>query len=239
MTDRPVTAFGPDFPFAYDDWLRHPAGLGSIPSDRLGTKIAVIGAGAAGIIAGHELMKLGLHPELYRSGKFGGRLRSEIFEGTEDVVAELGGMRFPVSSSAFYHYVDLVGLESRPFPNPLTPAAGSTVIDLEGETHFARTLDDLPQLYHEVATAYRAALQEHADFTALQQAVRDRDVARLKALWDPLVAKWDERTFMISSFRPRRSRAWASAIARSLARSALAPAAGTATFRTRCWRSCG
>ena len=195
MTDHPVTAFGPDFPFAYDDWLRHPAGLGSIPPDRLGTKVAVIGAGASGIIAGHELMKLGLHPEIYESGKFGGRLRSEIFEGTQDVVAELGGMRFPVSSSAFYHYVDLVGLESRPFPNPLTPAAGSTVIDLEGETHFARTLDDLPQLYHEVATAYRAALQEHADFAALQQAVRDRDVARLKALWDPLVAKWDERTF--------------------------------------------
>lgn len=195
MTDRPVTAFGPDFPFAYDDWLRHPAGLGAIPAERFGTKVAVIGAGCAGIVASHELMKLGLHPEVYESAKLGGRLRSEIFEGTEDVVAELGGMRFPVSSTAFYHYVDLVGLESRPFPNPLTAAAGSTVIDLEGETHFARSLDDLPRLYHEVATAYRAALEEHADFAALQQAVRDRDVARLKALWDPLVAQWDERTF--------------------------------------------
>jgi lysine 2-monooxygenase len=27
----PVTIFGPDFPFAYDDWLAHPAGLGSLP----------------------------------------------------------------------------------------------------------------------------------------------------------------------------------------------------------------
>ena len=25
----PITMFGPDFPFAYDDWLSHPAGLGS------------------------------------------------------------------------------------------------------------------------------------------------------------------------------------------------------------------
>ena len=195
MSTRPVTAFGPDFPFAYDDWLRHPAGLGSVPADQLGTEVAIIGAGASGVIAGYELMKLGLRPILYESAKFGGRLRSEIFEGTEDVVAELGGMRFPVSSTGFYHYVDLVGLESQPFPNPLTPAAGSTIVDLEGETHFARTLDDLPGLYHEVAVAYRAALQEHADFTALQQAVRDRDVARLKAIWDPLVEKWDERTF--------------------------------------------
>ncbi|MFV0302024.1 MAG: flavin monoamine oxidase family protein [Paracoccus sp. (in: a-proteobacteria)] len=192
---KPVTAFGPDFPFAYDDWLGHPAGLGTIPATRHGTEVAIIGAGASGVIAGHELMKLGLCPILYESGKFGGRLRSEIFEGTEDVVAELGGMRFPVSSTGFYHYVDLVGLESRPFPNPLTPAAGSTIVDLEGETHFARNLDDLPRLYHEVAAAYRAALQEHADFADLQQAVRDRDATALKAIWDPLVEKWDERTF--------------------------------------------
>lgn len=192
---KPVTAFGPDFPFAYDDWLTHPAGLGSLPAESHGQAVAVIGAGAAGIIAGHELMKMGLRPEVYESGRFGGRLQSELFEGTEDVVAELGGMRFPVSSRAFYHYVDALGMESRPFPNPLTAAAGSTVIDLEGETHFARSLDDLPRLYHEVAAAYRAALEEHADFAALTQAVRDRDVARLKAIWDPIVAAWDERTF--------------------------------------------
>ena len=24
----PVTMFGPDFPFAFDDWITHPAGLG-------------------------------------------------------------------------------------------------------------------------------------------------------------------------------------------------------------------
>ncbi|NHF73165.1 flavin monoamine oxidase family protein [Paracoccus xiamenensis] len=192
---RPVTAFGPDFPFAYDDWLRHPDGLGQIPSAHHGTEVAIIGAGAAGIIAGYELMKMGLRPIIYESAKFGGRLRSETFEGTEDVVAELGGMRFPVSSTSFYHYVDLVGMDSQPFPNPLTEAAGSTVIDLEGDTRFARTLDDLPQLYHEVAAAYRDALQEHVDFAALQQAVRDRDAARLKQIWDPLVEKWDERTF--------------------------------------------
>ncbi|TAG31716.1 MAG: amine oxidase [Rhodobacterales bacterium] len=192
---KPVTAYGPDFPFAYDDWLTHPAGLGHVPAARHGEAVAIIGAGASGVIAAYELMKMGLRPILYESAKFGGRLRSEVFEGTEDVIAELGGMRFPVSSRAFYYYVDLVGLESHPFPNPLTPAAGSTVIDLEGDTHFARSLDDLPQVYQEVAVAYRAALEEHSDFSALTQAVRDRDPVRLKALWDPLVAKWDERTF--------------------------------------------
>ena len=24
---RPVTVFGPDFPFPFDDWIKHPSGL--------------------------------------------------------------------------------------------------------------------------------------------------------------------------------------------------------------------
>ena len=195
MTSKPFSAFGPDFPFAYDDWLAHPAGLGTIPADRHGAEVAVIGAGAAGMVAAYELMRMGLKPVIYEAGRMGGRLRSEPFEGAEGVIAELGGMRFPVSSAGFYHYVDRLGLESRDFPNPLTPAAGSTVIDLEGETHYAETLADLPELYREVARAYDAALEEGADFTALKAAIRARDAAAIKAIWDPIVRDWDERTF--------------------------------------------
>lgn len=192
---KPVTVFGPDFPFAYDDWIAHPGGLGTLPVSAHGSRVGIIGAGAAGVIAGFELMKLGLRPTLFESSQFGGRLRSKPFEGTDGVIAELGGMRFPVSGTGFYHYVDLLGIDSKPFPNPLTPAAGSTVIDILGQSHYARTLQDLPQLFQEVATAYDAALEEGANFTALKQAIRDRDTARIKAIWNPLVAAWDERTF--------------------------------------------
>ncbi|KIN73290.1 flavin monoamine oxidase family protein [Sulfitobacter guttiformis] len=192
---KPVTVFGPDFPFAYDDWISHPSGIGSLPASALGSKVAIIGSGAAGVIAGYELMKLGLQPILFESGQFGGRLRSQPFEGVEGVIAELGGMRFPVSSTGFYHYVNLLGLESAPFPNPLTPAAGSTVIDLLGKTHYAKTLADLPPLFSEVAHAYATALEEGANFGALKQAIRHRDIPRIKEIWDPLVKAWDERTF--------------------------------------------
>jgi len=46
--DRPVTIFGPDFPFPFDDWIAARAGLGSIPAERHGEEIAVIGAGISG-----------------------------------------------------------------------------------------------------------------------------------------------------------------------------------------------
>lgn len=190
----PVTIFGPDFPFAYDDWLAHPQGLATLPASAHGTEVAIVGAGMAGMTAAYELMKLGLKPVIYEASRMGGRLRSQPFEGGQGVVAELGGMRFPASSTAFFHYVKLLGLEAKPFPNPLTPAAGSTMVDLEGQTHYARTLADLPPLFREVADAWAAALDE-LGFGDLQQALRQRDVPRLKALWNALVPLWDDRTF--------------------------------------------
>lgn len=190
-----LSCFGPDFTYDYEAWLKSPHGLGTIPSEAHGTEVAVIGSGAAGIIAAYELMKLGLRPIVYEAGEFGGRLRSRRFEGAGDVIAELGGMRFPVSSRGFYHYVDKLGLQSRDFPNPLTPAAGSTVVDLLGETHYAETIDDLPQIYRDVAQAYDDALEESANFTALKEAIRAKDRARIKEIWNPIVRDWDDRTF--------------------------------------------
>ncbi|MEL6575065.1 MAG: NAD(P)/FAD-dependent oxidoreductase, partial [Pseudomonadota bacterium] len=134
-------------------------------------------------------------PVFYEAGELGGRLRTRRFTGSDNVVAELGAMRFPPSSTAFWHYANMLGLETAPFPNPLTPAAGSTVIELEGEKHYARTSADLPPLYREVEDAYNRALEEEAGFEALRAAIAARDAARVKDLWNPIVEAWDERTF--------------------------------------------
>ena len=91
MTEPTLTAFGPDFAFAYDDHLAHPAGLGSIPADARGSEVAVVGAGISGVVAAHELVKLGLRPVVYEAGRMGGRLRSQRFGAADDVIAELGG----------------------------------------------------------------------------------------------------------------------------------------------------
>lgn len=192
---QPMSMFGPDFPFAFDDWLRHPAGLGTVPAARHGAKVAIVGGGIAGIVAAHELMKLGLEPVVYESARLGGRLYSRPFDGAEGAIAELGGMRFPLSSTCFYHYADLLGLSRRPFPNPLSPGAPSTVIDLEGVSHYARTLADLPAELREVAAAWADALEQESGIAAMKDALRRRDAGTVKRLWNALVTRWDDRTF--------------------------------------------
>ncbi len=195
MSTPPITVFGPDFPFAYDDWINHPSGLGVIPKEQHGVEVAIIGAGVSGMVTAFELMKLGIKPVIYEIGRIGGRLRSEKFENATDVVAELGGMRFPRSATSFNHYTDLLGLEKKPFPNPLTDAAESTVIELAGEKLYAESMDDLPDVFKEVADAWAEALKTEAHFTEIQTAIKQRDAHGIKTLWNQLVNEWDDRTF--------------------------------------------
>ena len=194
-TASPLSMLIPDFPFPYDEYLGHTAGIGSVPEDMYGTEVAVVGAGLSGLVAAYELMKMGLKPVVYESARIGGRLRAGTQPGQAGPVADLGGMRFPTSGRSFFHYADLVGLETRPFPNPLTPAAGSTVIELGGTAHYAETKADLPAFFGEVSRAWDDCLEERAHFAAMQDAIRRRDLPTIKRLWNDLVPRFDDTSF--------------------------------------------
>lgn len=194
-TPGPITMLNPDFPFSYDHYLAHPKGLGSVPPELYGTEVAIIGAGLSGLVTAYELMKLGLRPVVYEADQIGGRLRTANFPSAPDVVADLGGMRFPVSGKAFYHYVDLLGLQTQDFPNPLAPGTSSTVIELAGEKHYATTSADLPPFFREVAEAWKHAVNDGARFSEMQQAIRARDTTRIKEIWNDLLPELDEQTF--------------------------------------------
>lgn len=145
-------------------------------------------------------------------------------------------MRFPPSSTALQHYIDLVGLETRPFPNPLAEATPSTVVDLKGESHYATTVDDLPQVYRDVMHAWNACLEEGADFSDMNRAMRERDVPRIREIWSELVEKLDNQTFYgflcdSESFKSFRHR-------EIFGQVGFGTGAGTPTSRTRSSKSC-
>ncbi len=97
-------------------------------------RIAVIGAGVAGLTAARELFRSGYtHIDIYEaSERIGGRTYSIKAEG-QDTAYEMGAMRMPFfpapgkKNSVLDYYRQLYGIATQPFPNP-----GSTVVKTTG-----------------------------------------------------------------------------------------------------------
>ncbi|MCO7226383.1 flavin monoamine oxidase family protein [Pleionea sp. CnH1-48] len=88
------------------------------PSQR-NARVAVIGAGQAGMVAAYELLRAGLKPVVFEaSSRLGGRAWSKTQDDAEGAIAEMGAMRFP-HTAAFTHYVNEFDLTlSNKFPDP-------------------------------------------------------------------------------------------------------------------------
>lgn len=122
----------PDAPYDYKTFMKqHEKGLGQLPSNRFGTKVAVIGGGLAGLNAARELAKVGLVPVIFEAaGRFGGRLDSRPMGAPSEPgklggFAELGAMRIPVGGRAFNTLLKLLNVtkgdpnnKAALFPNP-------------------------------------------------------------------------------------------------------------------------
>ncbi len=57
----------PDSIFDYVQLVSRSDGIGEVPGEKLGTEIAIIGAGCAGLCAAYELLKIGLQPVVYEA----------------------------------------------------------------------------------------------------------------------------------------------------------------------------
>ena len=104
-------------------------------------RVAIVGAGAAGLTVARELVRAGIQGvSIYEaSERIGGRLWSKPVPRQQHTTYELGAMRIPTFTSdpeerrfsAFGHYQALFEIESLPFPNPGTTAAKVTGIFLK------------------------------------------------------------------------------------------------------------
>ncbi len=80
-----------------------------------GKKVGIIGGGVAGLSAAFELKKLGFDITVFDALKdrIGGRVYTYYFD--EHSYGELGAMRIPSSHETVWHYINLFGLNTRPF----------------------------------------------------------------------------------------------------------------------------
>lgn len=186
----------PEDPFDYRALIGNPNGIGEIPKEKRGTKIAVIGAGCSGLCAAYELMKIGLHPVVYESAanpdgspRIGGRAYSYRFPGDPNAIAELGGMRFPLTSRTLGYYMDRFGIDySQPFPDPLLVP---TVLYMEGKRYFIPVGGSLPLVIQEAADAWQTLINPMVEKLAR---VWDKPNLRNRQ-WQMLVEQFANKSF--------------------------------------------
>ena len=101
--------------------------IASLPNNLWGTPVAIIGAGAAGMVAAYELLKIGAKPVVFEAtDRVGGRDRSQPFtEGNHvatSAFAELGAMYLPAGHRVLSYYVnDVFHLETFSLANDINP----------------------------------------------------------------------------------------------------------------------
>lgn len=99
--------------------LSPPPDITSIakPGEFENVKIGVIGGGLAGLSSAFELRKLGFDITVFDAleDRIGGRVYTYYFDEDKKLYGELGPMRIPISHETTWHYIDLFGLNTRPF----------------------------------------------------------------------------------------------------------------------------
>ncbi|RUS94965.1 tryptophan 2-monooxygenase [Dulcicalothrix desertica PCC 7102] len=124
-----------DFNFNYYKLLEFAQGNAIAQNNNPNARIAIIGAGVAGLLAARELFRSGYtNIDIYEaSNRIGGRLYS-IPAPNQYTTFEMGAMRMPFfiepgsGNCVLDYYCTLFGITTQPFPNPGSEAIASTGI---------------------------------------------------------------------------------------------------------------
>ncbi|NLK96093.1 MAG: NAD(P)-binding protein [Clostridiales bacterium] len=97
--------------------MKPPKDITSICEKNLGgkAKVAIIGAGEAGLSAAFELRKIGCNITIFEATRrIGGRVYTHYFDRNKNDFGELGAMSIPISHETTWHYINLFNLSTTP-----------------------------------------------------------------------------------------------------------------------------
>src|SRR5512136_950485 len=180
--------------YDYLPYLQHP--IAQLPAERLNTPVAIVGAGAAGLAAAYELMRIGLRPIIFEATeRTGGRLYTRHFTEADgspaQAFAEMGAMRVPVSSRVFYHYANRFQLDhSIPFPDP---GQVDTLLCYRGQSSWWEGGTGVPEEFHTVQQNWNYFI------TPLIQKVhgvwRRGDWQAVERIWQTYIDRYKDKSF--------------------------------------------
>ncbi len=177
-----------------------------IPGQNLGSEVAVVGAGASGLVVAHELLKMGLKPVIYEaSDRIGGRIYTKPFQSLDEEhppFAELGAMRVPKSSKIFYHYAKRMNLKF----SDTFPSAGKvdSLIYYKNTLYNWMAKQGAPQPIKAVKDLWAAAMLNIV--APIHEEWQRGHLERVRQLWQAVIDQYKDMS--VYEFLKRESHIW-------------------------------
>jgi tryptophan 2-monooxygenase len=186
----PVTAAGSPATFI-DILYDHAAYLrvndGTIASANMrGKNIAIIGAGAAGLLAGYQLLGLQANVTIFEgSARAGGRLDTYYPVAGSAAAYEMGAMRVPPCQQLFNYYADRFDLKpGGQFPDP---GQVDTRLIYRNQSYAWPAGCNPPAIFDKVSTAWGNFADSYSELTTLLTNPTPANLAKARSLWQAAV----------------------------------------------------
>lgn len=202
--DPPATDYFIDSLYQYSQLIGEDASKTIAPplpakSDKT---VVIVGAGAAGLCAAYELLRIGIRPVvLEASDRMGGRAWSKPWPsaakpGKMTPYAEMGAMRVPPVHVCFTAYAKAFGLSTvaQGFPDP---GSVPTVLYYENTAYEWSDPANPPGPFKQISIDFNAFMQPIVEAVdqAYSRAATTGDKSGVAELWSRFISRWWDTSF--------------------------------------------
>jgi tryptophan 2-monooxygenase len=169
------------------DFSAYLRGNGKISPGRLdGRSVAIVGSGAAGLIAAYQLMQLGADVSIFEAtNRAGGRLYSYHPLPDQPIIFEYGAMRVPPCEQLFNYYCGIFDIKpAGQFPDP---GKVQTTIIYRNQAYPWPASGKPPAIFDAVTAGWDALAGKLSGLTQLLTEATPEAFAQARSQWQQLV----------------------------------------------------